>query len=562
MTTNADRRAFSLVDEPWIRVLDQGGRSLELSLRQTFDAAPSIQRIAGELPTQDFAILRILLVILERAAVDAEADPISAWQDLWYTDRLPVDAINAYLDKCYDRFYLVDPEAPFFQVAGLRTDKGKQAPIKKLVAEVPDGHQFFTSRSGQGIESLGLAEAGRWLVHAQAYDPGGSKSGVIGDPTVKDGKSYGGETGWAGRLGGVSAEGRNLRETLLLNLVFDMEDGGQPNAAEGLLLPTWEQLPQSADPTTQSSVPYGRAELFTWPSRAIRLVVDGDRAVGVVLTHGRELKTPNLHNIETMSTWRRSEQQEKKLGVSTAFMPRPHERDRAFWRSLDALMPEADSATQSKDGHPPVGVLRWIGLLGEREVLPGERFVNIRAVGVTYGTQNAVITDVTDDSMAIQALLLFPGNRQLRELAKRAVSAAEEAVSALVRLARNIRIAAGSPGRDVDSGVRARAFFLLDQPFRQWIRDVDERIWPEDRLSAWENDVGSILDRFAVEIVRDAPETAFAGREVGERSAHSWISLGVAVAEFERTLKGALPNRRVDHQKTQMPLPTEKTHEQ
>ncbi|WP_278591427.1 type I-E CRISPR-associated protein Cse1/CasA [Olsenella uli] len=217
--------SFNLIDEPWIRVRDDAGAVREVSLLELFSQAPRFRCLANDLPTQDFAILRVLLAILQRAIspmlddLDEDVEPAEVWGRLWESPELPMKDIEAYLAKWHDRFDLFDPERPFMQVPDLRTSKDELSPVSKIIADVPDGDRLFSLRSGYNLDKLSFAEAARWLIHVQAFDTAGIKSGVVGDPNVKDGKSYPRGTGWAGNLGGVFIEGDTFRDTLLLNLI-------------------------------------------------------------------------------------------------------------------------------------------------------------------------------------------------------------------------------------------------------------------------------------------------------------------------------------------------------
>lgn len=55
---------FNLLEEPWIRVLRPDCRVEEVSLRQVLLQAQAYSDLAGELPTQDVAVLRLLLAVL------------------------------------------------------------------------------------------------------------------------------------------------------------------------------------------------------------------------------------------------------------------------------------------------------------------------------------------------------------------------------------------------------------------------------------------------------------------------------------------------------------------
>ena len=57
---------FNLIDERWIRVIDKKCDIAELSLNELFRDAHLYADLCGELPTQDIAVMRILLAILHQ----------------------------------------------------------------------------------------------------------------------------------------------------------------------------------------------------------------------------------------------------------------------------------------------------------------------------------------------------------------------------------------------------------------------------------------------------------------------------------------------------------------
>jgi CRISPR system Cascade subunit CasA len=69
------------------------------------------------------------------------------------------------------------------------------------------------------LASVDAAEAAQAVVHCMAFDFSGIKPGADGDKRVKGGKGYPIGIGWCGWLGGTVIEGKNLRETLLLNYI-------------------------------------------------------------------------------------------------------------------------------------------------------------------------------------------------------------------------------------------------------------------------------------------------------------------------------------------------------
>ncbi|WP_432041070.1 type I-E CRISPR-associated protein Cse1/CasA [Streptomyces chartreusis] len=74
--------SFDLSVRPWIGVLRDDGKQHEVSLWQLFAQAGELRRIVGDLPTQEFALLRLLPTIAHDA-LDGPCD-LDEWRDwLW-----------------------------------------------------------------------------------------------------------------------------------------------------------------------------------------------------------------------------------------------------------------------------------------------------------------------------------------------------------------------------------------------------------------------------------------------------------------------------------------------
>ena len=112
-----NEKAFNLMDEPWIRVIDNECRIDEISLIELFQNAQNYKDLCGEIPTQDFALLRLLLAILHtvisRFDVNGEPSPIedeetalNRWQEIWDAGKFPDNVISDYLVSQRESFYL------------------------------------------------------------------------------------------------------------------------------------------------------------------------------------------------------------------------------------------------------------------------------------------------------------------------------------------------------------------------------------------------------------------------------------------------------------------------
>lgn len=490
--------SFNLIAEPWIRVRTRTGMLEDVSIRDAFRRADEFSGLAGEIPMQDMAVLRLLLAIAYRATHDVRNDDeaVTLW-GLWWTNGLPLDQIDAYLEQYLERFDLLDADRPFFQVADLRTQTGATSGLDKLIAEVPSGSKFFTTRDGAGIGSLSLAEAARWLVALHSSDISGIKTGALGDDRVKGGRGYPIGTGITGRIGLVVAEGHSLHETLLLNLVLPMsnDDDSVP----------WERDQDDAGESWLHSEPTGTADLYTWQTRRARLILDGDRVADALVCNGDKIGPQNLQRFEPMSSWRYSEPQTKKLKYDT-WMPRTHDPRRSIWRGLEPLLQRV--VPTRKTIRP--ALFDWSARLRDGGALPADARVSVRVVGFEYGPQESSLAAAVDDSLLVSVALL--DDESLVGLAIGASGVAQQAVVDVANLASNLARAAGidpAPRREL---AFTAAYDALDLLFRRWARDLTADSDVAERAAAWGVAVRQRITQLGGDLCRDGGRAAVVGR--------------------------------------------------
>ncbi|WP_209311052.1 type I-E CRISPR-associated protein Cse1/CasA [Streptomyces spiramenti] len=557
-TTGGSAAPFDLTTEPWLPVLRTDGTFATVSLTGVFREAATIRRLVGDLPTQDMALLRLLLAALHDA-LDGPGS-IDDWFELWHAED-PFAPVLPYLEAHRHRFDLFHPEQPFFQVAGLRTGSDEASALNRIVADVPNGEAFFSMRK-PGASTLTPAEAARWLVHAHAFDTSGIKSGMVGDPRAKGGKVYPLGVGSAGELGGVHAEGESLRETLLLNLVPREELGFEPSALDSTPdAPAWRLPPNGPGGAAKGGgdrFPRGLRDLYTWQTRRVRLVAEESRVTGVVLGYGDPLKAAAPWKLEPMTGWRRSPTQEKKQKLPLVYMPRHHDPARAAWRGLEALLPSTavpSGRRQESDGadHLPSGVVRWLRLLAvEAKFEPARGMLRLRTVGAVYGTQQSVIDEMVDDSVLLPILLLDcvptedrpePPGREHAMTALAAVKDADQAVRALGNLAGNLARAVGSSPDGPTATARDLGYGALDGPFRAWLAGLGDVEDPEEQARpAWQAIARQQMLRLGRPLLNTAGATASEGRWADvPGSGKRFVNDAQAELWFLRALRNHLP---------------------
>ena len=550
---------YNLLEEPWIPVRLLDGTIADVGLLELLRRTTDIADLACELPTQSIAIQRLLLAITYRVATPLDAYD---WARQW-DEGAPTDQMIEYLERWRDRFFLFGGRFPFMQVADLRTAKDAVSGLEKLIADVPNGEQFFTTRHGRALACIPPSEAARWLVHAQAYDPSGIRSGAVGDSHVKGGKGYPIGPSWCGHLGLVWLKGKDLDETLVLNLIpadaaelcgveSSTEWGAcswEVSEAESAVRGDYSLLDPSGTPR-DISIP----RLLTWHSRRIRLVGNREGVTGVVLAQGDKLAPQQMHRYEPQSLWRYSTPQSKKF-KQDVYMPRKFEAGRALWRNLPGTLPTV-TTVQGVDKQPkreflPSATLSFHYQLDNASIeTTYPKVMRIQAVGVSYGPQEATFEDIYSDELTLSVAVMRVEREDLSAEIDRQVRLTEEIARHVGNLAANLARAAGESGEGAGDGARDRGkelfFSAVDTDFRTWLAQVDGREDAREVGRRWERSLRQHATDIQTELVRGASSSAIIGRDTGR----GYMSIGIAENIFRAALNKHLPLQKTNQEGT------------
>ena len=544
---------YNLLDEPWIPIRLLDGTITNVGLLELVERTSDIADLACELPTQNIAIQRLILAIAYRVATPSNEQE---WARQW-NEGAPTDRMLEYLEEWRDRFYLFGGRYPFMQVADLRTEKDAVSGLEKIIADVPNGEQFFTTRHGKALANISVAEAARWLIHSQAYDPSGIRSGAVGDSQVKGGKGYPIGPSWCGHLGIVWLKGENLDESLVLNLV-PSDSGNLRGVSTSTQWGgcTWEDdEPETAERNDYSLLdssgtprPISIPRLLTWHSRRVRLVGDVSGVTGVVLALGDKLAPQQMQQYEPLSLWRYSMPQSKKF-KQDVYMPRKFEAGRALWRNLPGALPEVtkiDGADkQKKDEFFPSATLSFHYALEESLVKTDyPKRMRIQAIGVTYGPQESTFEDIYFDELTLSVALMRADQPELAAQVDRQVRNTEEVAKHLGVFAANLARAAGESGDGAGDGARERAkqlfYARVDDPFRHWLADIDEESKPSEIARVWERSLRAFAQETAAGLAASTPSAAIIGRYI-DRDKRVFLNVGTAENYFNSALNKLLP---------------------
>lgn len=536
--------SFNLLDEPWIRVTRLNGAPDEVSLLTVFREAADIAGIHGEIASQDVAVLRLLLAICHRTMGGPEE--MEVWEEYWNdSGKLGRDAVT-YLERYRDRFYLRHPERPFFQMAGIRPSTEKLTSPRCLIADVSNNNIFFTTRLNPNIDKITWKESARWLIHAHAFDVAGNHSGALGDPRVKDNKIFSKHharwTGWAGHFGTVHVAGNTLHKTLLLNTTVceEVPDLSAVDLTDDL--PPWEHESRKADfrPAPQ---PSGPAQCYTWQSRTILLHGDDHYVTGVFLSFGDDTDLRNKFTLEPMSAWEYSVSETRK-SKTPVYVPRRLPTHQAFWQGLRALIVQLSPRTTVKGvgevtKYRSPGVVLFYQELMFQGIVPMSGIIPLRAIGINYRTNDAVISELIDDILYLPIRLLNPDNTRLLAVVHDAMEETTGVASALRNLAKNLDKALGGSSDTARAACnRAGAAFyqVIDERFPRWLASLDGAD-PAEARNQWRTLLRSEAWRQQETLTSAAPAVAFAGRGEGKGR----MDVGRALAYFRAALNKAVP---------------------
>ena len=502
---------FNLLDESWIRVRLPDNSIREVSLIDALLYAHEYVDLAGETPTQDAAVLRLLLsiplTIFYRVDKDGNAvsltssdDALLRWKSLWEQGHFPEKPIREYLEQWHERFWLFHPERPFWQVpeAAVGTEY-KASKLNGEISESDNKARLFPLYAGKQKNSLSYAQAARWLLYVNAFDDTSSK------PKGKNLPSVG--VGWLGKIGFIQAEGRNLFETLLLNMT--MLKDGQALWRENK--PCWElDFPRNEE-RTEIAVPDNFAQLLTLQSRRLLLRCQGDKVIGLTLLGGDFFQKENTFS-EQMTIWRSTK---VKKNEPISYVPKRHDVSKKFWR-------EFSSAFCEGEGSRKPGIVQWIELLQSRRlhIIDSKQLIHFKAVGTIYGDKDFFANDCFMDSLSFQMNILAELEKAWRSRITEEINKCETAARYLGELERDLAVAGGFSYSDKTKStlekhaeaIQGDFYFAIDDPFRQWLRSIDtEEDDLDEKADAWQKNCRALAMAMGRKMVRESGSAALLG---------------------------------------------------
>lgn len=527
---------YNLLDEKWIQVASKDTVE-KISIKELFAGAVKYKELAGDMKTQDFAVMRVMLAILHTvfSRFDSNGEPYGffevdkerllqtgelkesdlddyeealyqTWIDIWNAKEFP-KVVDEYLEKWRERFFLYDDKYPFFQVTKEVIEKdaagggefyGKN--INRLVSESNNKQAYFSPKDESYKEYIVDDELVRWLITLQGY------IGTSDKKKVGSAKTY--SKGWLYDLGGVYLQGNNLFETLMLNFVIAHNENNNLLKTQK---PCWEAE------TIEKNVEYyfhngidNIASLYTAWCREIFIDPNRTKEDKFVCFIAKlpEIAHSNTF-LEPMTVWKYNDTGEYK----DKYRPRKHDANKSMWRNFGLL-------TGVGEGTRKPGVIEWLNKLGdisESEEL-GFNKENITLCAVCMlddgnATSWAPIDEVEDTLNLKEKVLADIGDNgwiiRINKTITDTKASIDRALKIFIKDLLEIRNMEKS---DVSKYVE-QFYFRIDLSFRNWIESIDIDNDKDTKEIEWRGILKKAMKEYVDELVSSSGLRDYKGIE-------------------------------------------------
>ncbi|QAS70546.1 type I-E CRISPR-associated protein Cse1/CasA [Oenococcus sicerae] len=519
------KRHFNLVAEPWIKVIyDSHGSMTEVSLIDLFKNAYQFKQLAGETRSQDFAVLRLLLAILEtvysrfdaenqaydwlqtddlmqvRAEVDDynSDDLLETWKKLYQQGGFS-DVVVTYLEKYKNSFDFFG-DNPFYQVtqeqydglvpADKRVSTGKGTvsvkQINRSISESANSPALFAPKTEASKDQIALPELIRWIITYQNFTGATDKTKILTPNNFSIG------AGWLYRLNPVFANGQNLFEALMLNLVLINKTSQNIYQVQK---PVWEYANSITyiEERKKEFVPDNVAALYTSWSRALYLDwLNNDQPI--IFSAGIPMFDPNNAFIEPFTVWRFDNK--KKPAIYRPATKSNRSLSRAMWRNFGDYI---DIYQDGNSGKQP-GIVDWLHLLKERGLIARNTQLQLSSdtlISDGNATSQSPAAEISD-TMSINADVLFDldGSQYWPRRIEDAVDLAqlvERDYWQFIKTISKIRGFSSSNDTNFVNQETAKYYEQLNLPFKKWLADLTVEDDRDQKVNVWKQQLKLIV---------------------------------------------------------------------
>ncbi|MGX6427861.1 type I-E CRISPR-associated protein Cse1/CasA [Levilactobacillus yonginensis] len=532
-----DNKSFNLTTNPWIKVIAvDTQREQTVSLIELFENAQNYRQLAGEMRSQDLAILRLLLAILTTVysrytasgesydwlvasgdsefAInedkfdedDSQDDLFETWRQLQQAGRFS-QVVTEYLKTQADKFDFFG-ERPFYQVTTAEYDdlvpenksvaRGKgQVSIKQInrrISESANTPAIFAPSAGNAKNELQVDEQVRWIISYQNF------TGVTDKTKVTTEEKFSNSAGWVYQINPVFALGKTLFETLLLNLI--LVNDWQDDVVYTLQKPVWEFKSVREYITQRKSqiIPDNLAELYTGWSRILHIEWN-EAGRPQIFSAGIPIYGDENAFIEPMTTWRL----DKKTSEYRPVVKRLPSLGIAMWRDFGQYV----KVTQSKDTQEP-GIVVWLRYLKRKKLISHDYPLILNSVALISdgnATSQSPAAEVSDD-MQLATDVIFDEDGTRQDPTSRWPSRIEEVIDLTqvigqhyYRFASNIGKIRNLDTRTFAGRMSAKFYNRLNEPFKVWLAGLSGQDDREEKIRLWKSELQKIVSAAVTDVM-------------------------------------------------------------
>lgn len=495
-----EEREFNLLTEPWIRVMREDCSIEELSLADALLHAHAYKGLAGELPTQNAAVLRLLLAMLhavfERVDVNGgeceiedEDDAYDRWQALWMNGSFPEKPLKDYFEQQYENFWLFHPKKPFWQTAKISEEvKTKSEPTKKIngaISESENKVRLFSERNGKEKDNLSNAEAARWLVCLNQYDDNSLKTGL--------------GIAWMGNFSAIIATGKNFFETLMLNFVMLNYEGEVWDIGPA----SWGKRRNETTNICKTAFPSDPVAILSSHSRYGKLEREGGMITKYKSQRGGScFDWDSVTRNEQMALWKKDKSDALKVQKLS---------NKQVWREFSTIIAQKEYIS---------GLVNWHQLLIKGHLIAPDMMLCYEVVSIEYDKSlHSSVENIYADSLQLHAELLSDLGRAYRKYIIDEIEKCDKIAYHIGRLANDLFYAAGGDTKKKASpsnAAKEQYYYEIDVPFRKWLALLRVEEDATEKIREWRKEAESIAWRLAGEMAENAGPAAFVGKMISE----------------------------------------------
>lgn len=549
---------YNLLYEPWIAVVDsRTGKKKKVSLIELFENASDYSNLAGEMQTQNFAVLRFLLAVIQTVfsrydyngnvlpgieldeygrqteAVDEDdmddytAEVSDTWNQLYTEGKFP-EIIVRYLKSWQDHFYLFDDKYPFYQVNKHEMDeilnhasKSKAQAVKgrtinRTISESNNKPSLFLPsvymndrKELTDLDILSADEIVRWLIAYQGYSNTGDK--------VKYPDKSNSSKGWLYDIGGICLQGDSLFETLVMNYMPESPTDNERLTGR-IQRPCWEYSGIDAVHRLRDGKPVDNlAELYTNWSRAVYMDPDTDVSKPLSIS---VVKLPEIDhsdaNIEPMTLWKTVKGKDKQNHC----MLKKHQAGEALWRSFGLIAVNPSDASYDTQRRPGI-YSQYARIAGVK----GSRWTNINGVSMK-SDENATswmpVDEITDQFRINDIVITDNKSDGWIVRISNAVETTKDVVSGIFRSylrgiceIRGLRLT--SPVDPLATGFieteTARLYDDIDAYFKEWLKSLQPEMSKDEAVARWYSQLKQLTLQHGTELFNNCTEKDLIGIE-------------------------------------------------